>query len=1149
MQFRKILALRGPNIWASYPVLEAWLDLGDYRESPSDELPGFAERLMAWLPSLIEHRCSVGERGGFLERLRRGTYQGHILEHVALELQSLVGPDVGFGRTRASHEEGVYRVAVEYENEPLGRASLEMALRICLAAIRAEPFDIHKELGELRKLAGRVLPSATTAALLRAARKRRIPVRTLRNGGLLCFGYGKNQRRLNRTQTDRTSASAEAIALDRELTFSLLRSAGLNVPKRELVADPAEGCSAAEELGFPVVVRPCQGAGRKNTSHNLHNRTQVLDAYLRAADADGQALVEKQVAGATWRLLVVGERLVSAVMLLAEVENCITPGTDVTEHVHPDVAACAVEAARVIGLDVAGVDIVAPDLRRSLEDSKGVIVGVHPRPGLKVHLQPNADPQPAAEAVLARVYPEGTNGRIPIIGVTGVNGKTTTTRMLTHILNKTYRCVGMTCTEGIYIDGRRIESGDCSGPVSASAVLHHPRVEAAVLETARGGILRAGLGFDRCDVAVVTNIGEGDHLGLNDVETPEELARVKRVLVEAVAKNGAAVLRADDPLVAGMAEHCRGSVVWFCRDGSHPLLVEHRKKNGRCAFVRDGHIILAEGEQEIPLVPLARVPLTHAGRICFQVDNALAAAAATWSLGIPCDRIRVGLETFSADLSKSPGRFNLFEINGATVVLDYGHNAYALASLIEAMKHWPQCRRVAVYSTAGDRRDCDLIRQGELLGNALDRVVLYEDHYLRGRKPGEIIRLFRQGVEMGARAREIEELRGAVPAMEHALATVRPGELLLLQADEVDESVEFIRRYLASCILPVLARTPMHNLQAPLVICLVLLIAVAGFAEEAAPRVVLVIHGGAGVRPKSEMTPKLKAEYEEGLTRALQAGHAALKRDKGTSVDAVEAAIRVLEDCPLFNAGKGAVFTNDGRNELDASIMEGKDRNAGAVAGVCVIKNPISAARAVMEKSPHVMLIGRGAERFASDAGLEIVDPSYFFTKERWEQLKKAQQEENKDRNKKGGWAPPLNRYFGTVGAVALDRNGTLAAGTSTGGMTNKRFGRIGDSPIIGAGNYAENPYCGVSCTGHGEVFIRYHVASDVVARMRYKKLGVKEAAEETLAGLPKEEGGVGGLIALDAKGNVSMPYNTEGMYRGYVTSDGKIKVMIYEEK
>jgi len=385
------------------------------------------------------------------------------------------------------------------------------------------------------------------------------------------------------------------------------------------------------------------------------------------------------------------------------------------------------------------------------------------------------------------------------VAVTGVNGKTTTTRLIAHIVGRSQRRVGMTCTEGIYIDGRRIEIGDCSGPRSARAILQNPKVDVAVLETARGGILREGLAFDRCDVAVVTNIGEGDHLGVADVHTLEKLAKVKRCIVDVVAPGGAAVLKADDPLVAEMAGHCPGSVVFFARDGSHPIVAEHRSHKGRAAFVRDNHIVLAEGDQEIPLISLERVPLTHGGLIGFQVENALAAAAAAWSLGVPCELIHVGLETFSTHLDRTPGRFNVLEINGATVIVDYGHNVSSLLSLIEAVQRLPHQRRCAVYSAAGDRRDSDLVRQGELLGDAFDRVILYEEeNCIRGRKAGEISGLFRQGMAGRSRVKEIEDVQGAVRAAVVALESARPGELVLIQVDLVDETIDLVRKYLGS---------------------------------------------------------------------------------------------------------------------------------------------------------------------------------------------------------------------------------------------------------------------------------------------------------------------------------------------------------------
>lgn len=618
MEFRRIRLLDGPNIWANFAVLEAWVDLGALKDSPSDELPGFNGRLMAWLPSLIEHRCSVGRRGGFFERLRRGTWQAHILEHVALELQSLAGTPAGFGRTRETHEDGVYKVALEFEYEELGRAALEAGRDLCLAAVYDRPFDVEGTIAHLRELALSLRPPTDETVLVQAARQRHIPI---------C--------RLERK--DRRAA-----------------------------------CSTG--------------------------RTEFLLGH-----------------------------------------------------------------------------------------------------GVRQQRVSLADPLPSVDAFLDHLFPLGQTGRIPITAITGVNGKTTTTRLIAHILSCTRRCVGMTCTEGIYIDGRRVEAGDCSGPLSARAVLGDPRVEAAVLETARGGILRAGLGFDRCDVAVVTNIAEGDHLGIGDIETVEQLARVKRTVVDVVAPDGHAILKADDPLVAEMASYCPGSVVFFARDGQHPLIGEHRRRGERAVFVRDNRLILAEGPQEIPLVSLENVPLTHGGLVGFQVENALAAAAAAWVLGVPCEVILAGLESFVADFEHTPGRFNLFEFNGATVILDYGHNTSSLAWLLETFEPLPHKYRSAVYSAAGDRRDCDIIRQGELLGDAFDRVILYEEeNCIRGRAWGEINAIFRKGLVGRRRVKQIEEVQGALAALEHALATVRPSELLLVQVDLVEETMELMQRYLGS---------------------------------------------------------------------------------------------------------------------------------------------------------------------------------------------------------------------------------------------------------------------------------------------------------------------------------------------------------------
>ena len=865
MEFRKVLALRGPNIWANFPVIEAWVDLGDLKDSPSNEIPGFNERLMKWLPTMIEHRCGVGERGGFFQRLRMGTYPAHILEHITLELQSLAGTPVGFGKARETSEEGVFRVVFRYVEEALGRECLNVGRELFLAAVHDRPFDLAGEINRLRNLAQEVCLGPSTGAIVAAAISRGIPVRRLNDCSLVQFGYGRKQRRIQAAETDRTSAIAESLAQDKELTRKLLRSVGVPAPEGRPVTSAEDAWEAAGEIGVPVVVKPQDGNQGRGVATNLSTRELVVRAFEAAIKESNFVLVEKFAPGHDYRVLVVGGKVAAAarrepahvvgdgqhsvhqlidivnadprrgehhatvlsklklddislavlfeqgytpdsvppagaMVLIRRNANLSTGGTaiDVTEYVHPEVAARAVEAAQMIGLDIAGVDVVAQDISRSLEEQHGVIVEVNAAPGLRMHLEPSAGvSHPVGEAIVEMMFPEGEDARIPIIAVTGVNGKTTTTRFISHILKGVHRTVGMTCTDGIYVGERRIDSGDCSGPKSAASVLMNPNVDAAVLETARGGMLREGLAFDRCDVAVVTNIGEGDHLGINDIHTTEDLAKVKRCIVDVVSPKGYAVLNANDPLVVEMAPHCPGGVLFFAFDGEHPVIQRHRNVGGRAVFVRDGCIILAEGRREEPLMPVADVPLTLGGMIGFHVENTLSSVAAAWCLGVPLGVIRERAATIAADVGKVPARFNILEIEGAKVIVDYGHNVHALSAVIGVIEKFPHPRRTAVYTTAGDRRDCDMLAQGEMLGAAFDRVILYEDHYLRGRPKGEIISLFRQGVEKGGRTKEILVTWSAPDAAEMAMSTIEAGDLLLLQADTVDETVDWIKTFVA----------------------------------------------------------------------------------------------------------------------------------------------------------------------------------------------------------------------------------------------------------------------------------------------------------------------------------------------------------------
>jgi cyanophycin synthetase len=863
MEITSVKVLRGPNQWASFPCLEAKVDLGRFENVASHTLPGFNSRIKAWLPTMIEHRCSVGERGGFFQRLDRGTWLGHVLEHVALEIQSLAGSAVGFGRARETDVRGVYTVVVEYREEAFAIDCLHASRRLVMAAVDGSTFDVA---GEVRRLRGVLLQEQlgpSTRSIVEAAAAREIPARRLTAGSLVRLGLGAKQRRIMAAETDATGAVAESIAQDKELTRALLAEAGVPVPEGRPVSDAADAWAAAEEVGLPVVVKPQHGNQGRGVSVNLTTRDDVERAWRLAREHGETIVVERFAAGADYRVLVVGGRIVAAArrlppvvtgdgaatvrelvarvnadprrcddhagslspiplddvavgvlaeqglapdsvpdaacrVILRRSANLSTGGTaeDVTDLVHPDVAARAVEASRVVGLDVAGIDIVAADIGRPLEPQAGVVIEVNAAPGLRMHLEPSVGaPRDVGAAIVDMLFPNGGDGRIPVAAVTGTNGKTTVVRLLSHLASTGGATVGTTCTEGVWIGGRQIDAGDCSGPKSARRVLAHPAVTTAVLEAARGGILREGCGFDACDVAVVTNIAAGDHLGLDGIDTPEQIAWVKGALVAAVRKSGAAVLNAADPLVVEMRKWCKGQVVYFALDPANPVLVEHLERGGLAATVREGWIVLCDGPRETRLAHLDRVPVVHKGIVPFQVENALAAAAAAWRLGVPLELVRIGLESFPCSAAGSPGRFNLLDLEGVSVVVDYGHNVSSLEQILAALRKFPHARRAAVYSAAGDRRDEDLVAQGRLLAAEFDRVVVYEGDYVRGRAAGDITRLITQGVRDAAVAtRPVTAEAGGTWAQAAALVldAARAGDLVLLQADVAEEAMPWL---------------------------------------------------------------------------------------------------------------------------------------------------------------------------------------------------------------------------------------------------------------------------------------------------------------------------------------------------------------------
>ncbi|MGY8524824.1 cyanophycin synthetase [Paracidovorax citrulli] len=848
MQVSRIRALRGPNLWCRHTAIEAIVACPDNGGSLA-QLPGFEERLRARFPEIGPlHPDDPAE-----------VSLAHALECAALRLQAAAGCPVTFSRTSPTIEPGVYQVVVQYSEEDVGRLALELAEQLCRAAREDAPFDLDGALAQLRELDEDVRLGPSTGSIVYAAIARGIPYRRLTQGSMVQFGWGSRQRRIQAAETDMTSAVAESIAQDKELTKDLLHAAGVPVPQGRSVRSAEEAWEVAQRIDAPVVVKPRDGNQGKGVAVRIRTREEIFAAYEVASDISRDVIVERYIPGHDFRLLVVGNQLVAAArrdppqvtgdgvhtvrelveevnrdprrgeghatsltkirfddialatlakqglqadsvpakgtrVILRNNANLSTGGsaTDVTDDVHPELAAQAVAAARMVGLDICGVDAVCETVLKPFEEQAGGIVEVNAAPGLRMHLQPSyGKGRAVGEAIVSTMFADGDDGRIPVVAVSGTNGKTTTVRLIAHLMAGSGLRMGMTGTDGVYVNGERIDTGDCSGPRSARNVLLHPDVDAAVFETARGGLLREGLAFDRCDVAVVTNVGAGDHLGLSYISTVEDLAVLKSVIVQNVSPHGMAVLNAADPMVARMADACPGAITFFARDVDHPLMATHRAQGKRVVFVDRDSIVAAEGETEVRIA-LADIPLTRRGSIGFQVENAMAAIAAVWAQGIDWSIVRRGLATFVSDAGSAPGRFNVFDYRGATLIADYGHNPDAIQALCDAIETMPARRRLVVISGAGDRRDEDIRQQTRILGEVFDDVLLYQDQCQRGREDGEVLALLREGLVQASRVQKVDEIRGEFLAIDTALARLQQGDLCLILVDQVEEALGHI---------------------------------------------------------------------------------------------------------------------------------------------------------------------------------------------------------------------------------------------------------------------------------------------------------------------------------------------------------------------
>ncbi|MCO5216266.1 MAG: cyanophycin synthetase [Thermomicrobiales bacterium] len=853
---------RGPNIWARMPSIHYVLDIGELEDRPTNKIPGFYEHLTELLPSLYDHGCSLGRPGGFLQRMREGTWMGHVLEHVALELQNLAGAEVVRGKTRSTQERGVYNVIFQYEQEDVGLAAGQLALRLLNDIIyHTEPdMDFVKEHeNKVIRVAERLAYGPSTGSIVQEAARRGIPnIRLDPRRSFVQLGHGKYQKRIWATVTSETANIAVEVASNKELTNRLMHEIGIPVPRSIVVTSEDEAVRTAHRIGYPVVIKPLDGNHGRGVFINLTSEEDIREFYPSAlAEARGNSiLVESFIRGRDYRILVVNSQVVAVaervpahvvgdgvhnVQQLIDITNAdprrgvghekiltrisvdgqtmevlerdnrtletvpaagefvqlkltgnmSTGGTSIdrTDEIHPDNIEIARQAAMVVGLDIAGIDFITEDITVSAREYGGAICEVNAGPGFRMHTNPTeGHPRHVGRAVVDMMFPKGAESRVPIVAVTGTNGKTTTTRMIAHIMKVSGRTVGLTTTDGIYIDGTQILAGDMSGPTSARMVLKNPTIDFAVLETARGGILRSGLGFDRCNIGVVTNIAS-DHLGLKGIDSLSELARVKEVVVSSVMRDGASVLNADNEFCVGMTRVARGEIIFFSMDEENPVIQEHIRNKGRAVVLRQSRqgemITIIENRRETSLLLASQIPATMEGRIRVNIENAMAAAAAALADDVNLDYIRLGLRTFNNSFANTPGRFNLLDLGSKRVLMDYCHNVAGLESIGDFVKRMDAERTTAVISLPGDRSDGDMLAFGTLAGKIFDKIIIREDDNTRGRAKGEIAELLRAAIEgTGKSMDDVEIILNEMEASQTAVDRAEKGDLVILMVDK-----------------------------------------------------------------------------------------------------------------------------------------------------------------------------------------------------------------------------------------------------------------------------------------------------------------------------------------------------------------------------
>ncbi len=865
MKIIEIKILRGPNYWSNFrnKLIAMKLDLEELEQRPTDSIDGFPERIEKLIPTMFKHRCSRGNEGGFFERVKDGTWMGHVIEHIALEIQSLAGMECGFGRTRGTGKEGVYNVVFSYKEENVGIYAANAAVKIAEALIEGIEYDLENDIKTMREMREKFRFGPSTGSIVDEAVSRNIPFIRLNNQSLVQLGYGKNQVRFRATMTDKTSSIAVDLASNKDETKKMLTDAAIPVANGMCISEISEIETVISRVGFPLVFKPLDGNHGKGASINVKTKEEALAAFEHAKKYSRKIIVEKFISGFDFRILVINHRFIAAALRepahvigdgvssieqLIELENqderrgyghenvlteisidretldelsklnytlqtilekgkvCHLKGTanlstggtstDVTDIVHPNNVFIFERISRVIGLDICGIDVMATNLNEPLEVTGGVVLEVNAAPGFRMHLAPaNGLPRNVAAPVIDMLYPVGKSFTIPIIAVTGTNGKTTTTRLISHIVkNNGYR-VGFTTSDGIYVQNSMLTKGDTTGPVSAEFILKDPTVEFAILETARGGILRSGLGFNKCDVAVITNIQE-DHMGLSDINTLSDMARVKGVVARAVKRDGYAVLNADNKHCVSISKTVDCNIAYFSIDEKNPIIVEHCKKGGIAAIYENGFITIQKGEWKFRVEKASHIPLTFGGRVTFMIYNVLAATLATYVYGFTIEDIKLNLETFIPSAAQTPGRMNIFEFKEYKVLIDFAHNADGFKGIKEFLTTVESPYKIGIITGTGDRRDDDIRDMGRISAEMFDHIIIRQDKFLRGRKAEDIVKLLVEGIHDANPQQSYEYIPKEVEALNHAFSLAEKGTFITALSDVIDNAIEVVQSYL-----------------------------------------------------------------------------------------------------------------------------------------------------------------------------------------------------------------------------------------------------------------------------------------------------------------------------------------------------------------